>query len=176
MKPHSCKGRSTRPCVADYVYNWICPTTYSFLPQLEMANVHWDNNSSALCHNMRIPPKSAELLRSPESQKYKSIAAICVCRCMATCQDLCYKTWVGHDFRIFPQNMVWLSGLLGVPCTRPLTCTFSEHICPAQNTQSCQHIRYSSLELPLYGGFPWVSPLDKWTKNIETITSSNSRS
>ena len=62
-----------------FIINWTCPTTYYFLPQIGMAN-------------MRIPPKSAELLRSPES-------AICVCRCMATCQNLCYKTWVGHDFR-----------------------------------------------------------------------------
>ena len=62
-----------------FIINWTCPTTHYFLPQIGMAN-------------MRIPPKSAELLRSPES-------AICVCRCMATCQNLCYKTWVGHDFR-----------------------------------------------------------------------------
>ena len=107
---------------------------------------------------MIIPPKSAELLRSPESQKYKSIAAICVCRCMAT--------W-------FPQNMVWLSGLLGLPCTWPFTCTFSEHICPAQNPQSCQHIRYSSLELPypfmvISMGFP-IGQMDKkhWNNHIK---------
>jgi hypothetical protein len=104
---------------------------------------------------------SSKISRTPKvtwiSKIQKSVAAICVCRCMAT--------W-------FPQNMVWLSGLLGLPCTWPFTCTFSEHICPAQNTQSCQHIRYSSLELPYpfmvdFHGFP------HWTNGQKTLKQSH---
>ena len=47
---------------------------------------------------------------------------------------------------------------------------------PKYAIMSTYQILLSRTTLPLYGGFPWVSPVDKWTKNIETITSSNSRS